>query len=103
MDEEFVGTRIAQLRIRKGISAREMSLALGQGEGYITHIENGHGLPSMQVFFYICEYFRITPQQFFDDGNKHPQQLDLLISKLKKLDPDTLIHLDGLIDAIIKS
>ena len=29
--------------------------------------------------FYICEYFGITPQQFFDDGNAYPVQLADLV------------------------
>ena len=33
--------RLAQLRVQKGVSAREMSLALGQNTGYISNIESG--------------------------------------------------------------
>jgi hypothetical protein len=32
----------------------------------INNIENGINLPSMQAFFYICEYLEITPKEFFD-------------------------------------
>lgn len=34
-------------RIQKGVSAREMSLSLGQSTGYINNIENKNSLPSM--------------------------------------------------------
>lgn len=102
MREEFIGARIAQLRLQKGVSAREMSLSLGQNEAYINQIENGKVLPSMQGFFYICDYLGITPYQFFDEESKAPQQLESLMNKLKKLDPDMLAHVDVLIDAIVK-
>ena len=52
--------RLAQLRVQKGVSAREMSLALGQNTGYISNIESGKTLPSMTGFFYICEYLDIS-------------------------------------------
>lgn len=65
MYEEFFRQRLAQLRLAKGVSARDMSLSLGQSESYINKIENGKAFPSMQVFFYICEYLGITPQDFF--------------------------------------
>ena len=49
--------RLTQLRTTKGVSARDMSLSLGQNPGYINNIESGKALPSMSVFFYICDYF----------------------------------------------
>ena len=72
MYEEFTAERIGQLRTRKGVSAREMSLSLGQGESYINKIENRQSLPSLQGLFYICEYLRITPKEFFDEGKHDP-------------------------------
>ena len=75
MYEEFTQNRIAQLRMQKNVSARDMSLTLGQNNSYINQIENKKALPSLQGLFYICEYFGITPQQFFDDGNAYPVQI----------------------------
>ena len=46
--------RLAELRLQKDVSAREMSQSIGQSENYICNIENHHNLPSMSVFFYIC-------------------------------------------------
>ena len=51
--------RVTDLRLQKGVSARDMSLSLGQSESYINKIENRRTLPSMAGFFYICEYFGI--------------------------------------------
>lgn len=66
MYEDFVANRIMQLRQQKKVSAREMSLAIGQNVNYINRIENKLSLPSLQGLFYICEYFNITPQEFFE-------------------------------------
>ena len=67
--EDFVPERLAKLRMQKGVSARDMSLSLGQANNYINNVENKKTLPSMQSFFYICEYLGVTPQEFFDEGN----------------------------------
>ena len=83
--EDFFRQRLAQLRIQKGISARDMSLSLGQSESYINKIENGKAFPSMQIFFDICEYFNITPKDFFDAENHNPVILDGLINDMKTL------------------
>ena len=66
--EAFIAERIAQLRVQKGVSALDMSLRVGQSKNYINNIENRRALPSMIVFFYICEYLGVTPQEFFEQG-----------------------------------
>ena len=43
--EEKFADRLAQLRIEKGVSARDMSLSIGQSAGYINNIENKNNLP----------------------------------------------------------
>lgn len=67
MRVEDLQLRLAKLRVAKGVSARDMSLSLGQNENYINMIENKRNNPSMEVFFNICEFLNITPQEFFDD------------------------------------
>ena len=37
---EWFHNRVAELRIQKGVSARDTSLSLGQSESYINKIEN---------------------------------------------------------------
>lgn len=96
MDENFIQERIAQLRTNKGVSARDMSLTLGQSESYINTIENKKSLPSMTVFLYICEYFGVSAKEFFDEGNDNPVKLKELIEDLKRLDDKALSHIAGL-------
>ena len=91
--EEFFRQRLSQLRAQKGVSARDMSLSLGQSESYINKIENGKSLPSMQVFFYICDYLKITPQQFFDEDTEHPAMVDEFVEVIKGLNQEQLEHL----------
>jgi len=96
MYEDFLPERLAQLRIKKGVSARDMSLSLGQSESYINTIENKKALPSMAVFYYICEYLDITPEEFYDEKNKNPLLLNELIGEQKTLEDEALRHMLGL-------
>lgn len=86
MFEDFFVERLTTLRNQKNVSAREMSLALGQNGSYINRIENRQAFPSMQVFFYICEYFQISPKEFFDDSNPAPEKINQILEESKKLD-----------------
>ncbi len=97
MYEDFFPERLAQLRMKKGVSARDMSLSLGQSENYINMIENKKSFPSMTVFFYICEYLGVSPKEFFDYENRNPRQLHEIVENLKKLDDTSLVHIAGLV------
>lgn len=83
---EFVRERITQLRIQKGVSEYKMSYDLGHSRGYINNISSGKSLPSMAEFFAICEYFGITPIEFFDQRVSNPGLLGQTVSALEKLD-----------------
>lgn len=96
MYEDFLPERLAKLRTQKGVSARDMSLSLGQANNYINNIENKKSLPAMQSFFYICEYLGVTPREFFDEGNTCPQALQEFMAEARKLDPRSLEYLLGI-------
>lgn len=83
--EERFAERLAQLRIAKGVSARDMSLSIGQSAGYINNIENKKNFPSMTVFFYICDFLEITPNQFFDYGLSAPNEFNHTVEEMKPL------------------
>ena len=102
MDIDNFSDRLAQLRLAKGVSARDMSLSLGQSENYINKIENRKAFPSMTLFFYTCEYFGISPQEFFDDGNANPERLTELLTDLKQLREPALSHIVGLVKELLK-
>ena len=90
INEDNFAERLTQLREDKQVSAREMSLALGQNCSYINRIENKKAFPSMQCFFYICDYLQISPQEFFDDKSQAPHTLKELMEASKTLSPRQL-------------
>ena len=97
MYEDKFCKRLAELRLEKGVSARDMSLSLGQSESYINRIENQKMLPSMTVFFYICEYFEITPYEFFQTDEGLTKEMIDVLKTLQSLDPQKKQHVFDLI------
>lgn len=96
MDKEQFIQRLTALRMQKGVSARDMSLSLGQSPGYINNIENGVNYPSMSVFFYICDYFEISPKEFFDTATPNPSKLNELVAAARGLNDAQLDNLIAL-------
>lgn len=93
MELSDFGKRLAQLRMNKNVSARDMSLSIGQSAGYINNIENGINYPSMTMFFYICEYLNVSPKDFFDSDAADPVRLTALDAAAKMLSDEQLDHL----------
>ena len=103
MDEKDFALRLARLREKKGVSAREMSLAIGQNAGYINNIESGKSLPSLPGVFYICKYLQISPSEFFDLESTNPSKLDTIMKDMKRLDDSQLETIAKLVRDLIKS
>ena len=101
MYDNFFSERLADLRMKKGVSARDMSLSIGQSENYINKIELKKAFPSMTVFFYICEYLGISPKDFFDAEDEYPGQIAELIQNLKQLDEQSLVHISAIVKGLI--
>lgn len=98
-EPDTFGLRLARLRGEFGVSARQMSLDLGQNESWINRIENGKIYPSLQGFFNICDYLHITPKEFFDDELPDPTiRAEQLIVKIKKMPGPLIVILDQLVD-----
>lgn len=102
MYEEEFPARLSKLRIKKGVSARDMSLSIGQNAGYINNIETGKALPSMAGFFYICEYLKISPEEFFDGNSEQPEELRVLIENLKQLDQQQFNNISGIVAGLVR-
>ena len=91
MDTKFIRDRITQLRLKKGVSEYQMSYDLGHSRSYVYNISSGKSLPPMSEFLQICEYFNITPSQFFDESSENPALLQTAIDELKKRNDDDIM------------
>lgn len=91
MDEKFIANRITELRVKKSVSEYQMSLDLGKNKSYIQNISSGRSMPSMSQFLEICNYFNITPQQFFDEELHNLPLYQKADDLLKQLDDDDMM------------
>lgn len=85
MDAQFIRDRISSLVVKMNVSEAKMSLDLGHSNSYIRSITSGKSLPSMQEFLSICNYFEITPQEFFDENLQDPLAVHKLYSIARRL------------------
>lgn len=90
MNAEFVRERITQLRLQKNVSEYKMSYDLGHSRGHINNISSGKVLPSMAEFFSICEYFNITPVEFFSSEINNPIEIKEMLQDIDQLSPKDL-------------
>lgn len=98
MFEDQFYNRLSQLRMEKGVSARDMSLSIGQCDSYINRIENRKMLPSLSSFFYICDYFDMTPAEFFSGGEINDIDLINAMKKISDLPQDKREHILAVIN-----
>jgi len=104
MDEETrIRNRITELRLAKGISEYKMSIDLGHSKSYIQSISSGRAMPSFSEFLYICEYFGITPRDFFDYDLVHPDLIQKAVNGLKELNQNDILLILGHIERLQQS
>lgn len=98
----FIRQRITELRLKADVSEYQMSYDLGQNRGYIQAISSGKSMPSMAGFLNICDYFNITPLEFFDPTIKEPALISEITAILKQMNEDDLLLLKDVLTRIAK-
>jgi transcriptional regulator with XRE-family HTH domain len=103
MYKNFIRERINYLRMQHNISEYQLSLDLGHSQGYIQSITSGRTLPSMSAFLDICDYFEITPLEFFDPAISNPPLFQTVMNDIKTLSEDDLLILSLVLKRIISN
>lgn len=96
--KQFLRDRITQLRLESNLSEYQLSLSLGKCKTYIQAISSGKSLPAMEPFFDICDYFEMTPAEFFNEDTKDNAQLRRICHKLSTLSEEDLTLLEQLLE-----
>jgi 16S rRNA C967 or C1407 C5-methylase (RsmB/RsmF family) len=52
------------------------------------------------MFFGICEYFEITPQDFFSAHDANPQKSNRMIQNIHRLDSESIAYVNGIISKL---
>lgn len=85
-ESDKFSNRLLQLLEQNNLSARHLSISLGYNEGYINRIINHKTYPNILIFFEICNFFALTPKEFFDYEVENPTLINDLIKEIQKLD-----------------
>ena len=103
LDADFIRERITRLRLKKGVSEYQMGYDLGHSRGYVYNISSGKALPPMKEFLAICDYFNVSPQQFFDESTDNPELIQKAVEGMKRLDEKDMLMLLGFINRLLES
>lgn len=98
--EQYLREKITSLRLEKNISEYHLSTELGRCKTYIQAITSGKSLPSFDAFFDLCEYFNLTPAEFFSPDDETEQQRRIR-KKLTLLPPEDRTLLEQLLDRML--
>lgn len=95
MDVLFIGERITELRMKKGVPEYKMSYDLGHNKNYIRAITSGRSLPSVRELFSIIEYFDMAPAEFFDP--KYPHMIWQAVDYMRNLEDEDMLAILNII------
>lgn len=70
MEFESFCLNIAKARLKKGLSAYELSLRIGKNASYINKLENGKINPSVKAILAICDELHIPPATLFEERSE---------------------------------
>ena len=59
-------------------------------------------MPPIKELFAICDYFGLTPQQFFDEETKNPELVQKALIGIKQLDERDVLMLLGIINRLLE-
>lgn len=98
--EKYLRDKITRLRLEKNLSEYQLSLELGKCKTYIQAISSGKSLPSFDAFFDLCEYFQLTPEEFFSQDDCDLGQYRRIRHKLEALSAEDLALVEQLLDRL---
>lgn len=98
--EDFIRSRITELRLKKNVSEHRMSLDLDKSGSYIRSITCGAALPSLRELNNIISYFGITPSEFFAPLDSEDTPYAKTCARLRSMSDEDLRKVNTFIDMI---
>lgn len=77
----IIGDRLRQLRERKNLSQGDIEKRTGLIRNYISRVENGHTVPSIETLEKLAHALEVPMYQLFYDGEKPPELPNLIKRK----------------------
>lgn len=96
----FISKKLNYFRLKMKVSAREMSLAIGQSDNYINSIENKRVTPSIQMLYTICEYLDVPVDEFLSETKTKDYYLKEINKRLVELDGEQLVSILAMLKSL---
>lgn len=105
MDKVSLGNRIKEARVKKGLTQLELSRAADINEMYLSEIERGIKMPSMNVFIKLISALDISADFLLRDEIPSGKEYvyDELTQKLEGLTPQQRKTAADILDAYIRN
>lgn len=105
MDKISLGTRIQEVRVGKGLTQQELSRAVDINEMYLSEIERGVKMPSMNVFIKLIVTLDVSADYILRDITPAGKEFvyDEVTKKLEGLTPQQRKTAVDILDAYIKN
>lgn len=105
MEKQSLGSRLREARVRTGLSQRRLAECAGIGEMYLSEIERGLKMPSMNIFLKLITTLDVSADYILRDelpsGEKYLR--DELTDKLRNLTPQQKRTAMDILDAYIRN
>lgn len=99
MKEKIIADRITELRMKRGVSEYRLSHDLGRSKSYIGAITSGLAFPSIPMFLEICDYFDVSPAEFFAPA--YDKQMEIFVSRFQCLNEEHKALVTKMIEVMI--
>ena len=99
---QYLREKITSLRLQKDISEYKLSLDIGKSKTYIQAVTSGKSLLSFDAFFDICEYFGMTPEEFFAQYPEDSARLTEVRRTIGKLSEEDLVLVERLVKRLME-
>ena len=104
MDKLSMGDRIREARKKNGLTQEQLSERLEVSVEFVSKIERGLNMPSMQIFIKLVEILNVSADYLLRDSVSTGKLLgdNAIGRKIEKLTPKQRIALEALIDTYIQ-
>lgn len=75
----LVGNDIRALRKSRGITIKDLSMVLGRSVGWLSQVERGQTIPSINDLSTIAQHFSVNISFFFRAANQRPEERGLIL------------------------